>query len=351
MEKLYPGIPIRRPKADDPIFKEPVRFTSRAFTKPEDNSQKPTTYRDDLEKTETKEESHMDMTIIEAIKKGDRAGLPFEGSSLFPQQFDLLHQSDFSEAAEIIWDVLASFSQETKDQVTEKLIDRRLTLALKSNQGSDESSIIDCFIKFIERSAYSTDELFVWDWLCYHQQQHGTGYGHTYRDHFNLVAYVCSHGDKYPDLQSKIRKLVEIAADADSFGNGCLPLCYPAYCHAKTLGKDPAEFVRYLTGFTHANSDAIEAVSRLCSFIEDPSTIAVFYENWGVADDEIFRQRFCTGHATAYNTLVTAVKCAMKETEMAVIREAVRIGGDVDSVLATAMLVWSLKRVIPSQQK
>lgn len=191
----------------------------------------------------------MDMTIIAAIKRGDRAGLPFEGCTLFSNQFDLLHQSDFGGATDIILDVLEGFAQETKDQVAEKLIDRRLTLALKSNQGSDESSIVDCFVRFIERYTYSTDEQFVWDWLCYHQQHHGTGYGRTMRDHFNLVAHISRHGEKYPDLQSKIKTLAEIAADANSFGNGCLPHCYPAYCYAKTIGKEPVEFVRYPSGY------------------------------------------------------------------------------------------------------
>jgi len=286
----------------------------------------------------------MDMTIIEAIKRGDRAGLPFEGCTLFPQQFDLMHQIDRSGAAEIVWDVLEVCSQETRDQVAGKLIDRRLALALKSNQGSDESSIVDCFVNFIERYRYTTDEQFVWDWLCYHQQHHGTGYGRTMRDHFNLVGHLRRNGDIYPDLRSKIDKLAEIAADADSFGNGCLPLCYPAYCYAKTIGKEPVEFVRYLTSFTHSNPDAMEAVTRLCSFIEDPATIAIFYEDSGAASDEVFLKRYCTGHPTAFHTLVTAVKCAMKETELDVIREGVRVGGDVDSVLATAMLVWTIKQ-------
>jgi hypothetical protein len=122
-----------------------------------------------------------------------------------------------------------------------------------------------------------------------------------------------------------------------------MPSGYPAYCYVITIDEDQAEFVRYLTGFTHSHVDAIEAVTRLCLFIKDPSTIDDFFDNTGAESDEMFRQRFCPGHATAFNTLVTAVKCAMKNMEMDVIRKAVRIGGDVDSVLATAMLIWKLK--------
>jgi len=345
--RMLPNATHSRPGPDDPIFREPITITSGRFMKPKEYQQTGTDRRQETTTTKITEVTHMDMNIIEAFKRGDRAGLPFEGCTLFPQQFNLLHQIDKSDAVSgILMEVLSDFSQEIRDKAAGKLIDRRLALALKSNHGSDESSIVDCFLKFTEGYAFTTDEQFTWDWLCYHQQHHGTGYGRTYRDHFNLVAHIIRHGDTYPDLRSKTKKLSEISAEADSFGNGCLALCYPAYCYAESIGEIPVEFVRGLTSFTHSNPDAMEAVTRLCAFIEDPTTIADFYQDSGVADDELFRERYCGDHATAFNTLVTAVKCAMKNTEMDVIREAIRIGGDVDSSLATALLLWTMKQVI-----
>jgi ADP-ribosylglycohydrolase len=283
---------------------------------------------------------------VEAFKKGDRVGLPFEGGTIFRQEREPQLDANSAELVEALMEVLDDCDQELKTRILSKWQEKRLQLALKSNQGSDESSIVDCFTTFVEGYSYTGREQFVWDWINYHQHHHGTGYGRTMRDHFAVVAHIRRHGDNYPDLNSKIRKLMEIAVDADSFGNASLALVYPAYCYAKTIDEDPSEFVRYLTGFTHAHPDAMEAVSRLCIFIEDPATIEEYFNDTGAENDEVFRQRFCRGHATASNTLVTAVKCAMKETEMDVISEAIRIGGDVDSVLATAMLVWELKHSI-----
>ena len=123
----------------------------------------------------------IDLEIVEAFKRGDRIGLPFEGCTLFPQQFELLHHTDSGDEMTFVLDALEECEQETRSLVTQKLVDKKLALALKSNHGSDESSIVDCFLKFVEGYDYTTDERFVWDWLCYHQQHHGTGYGRTYR--------------------------------------------------------------------------------------------------------------------------------------------------------------------------
>ena len=270
--------------------------------------------------------------------------MPFEGGTLFPQEGNLPLGARSAELGKAFLEVLDDCERGVRDLVLNKWQERLLHLALKSNHGSDESSIAGCFISFVEGYCYSTREQFVWDWLKYHQHHHGTGYGRTMRDHFSLVAHIRRHGDKYPDLNGKIRKLAEMAADADSFGNACLALMYPAYCYAKTIDEDPSEFVRYMTGFTHSHPDAMEAMSRLCLFIENPETILISIEDSGAEYDAVFRERFCSGHATASNTPVATVKCAMKEAEMDVVREAMRIGGDTDSVLATAMLLYKLRQ-------
>lgn len=247
---------------------------------------------------------------VEAFKKGDRVGLPFEGRLLFPP-----------------------------------IDEKRLQLALKSNQGSDESSIVDCFLGFVADYSYTNREQFVWDWMVYHQKKHGTGYGRTMREHFALVDYLNKHPEQYPDLGSRLAKLKEIADDANSFGNGSLAFVYPAYCYAKKIGVPTLEFILYLIGFTHTHADATEAVTRLHSFIGEPSRVAAYYREAGIDNDEAFWPKVSATNVTAGNTLAIAVKCAMQETEMAVIREAVRIGGDTDSTLATAMLVWKIRGV------
>ena len=244
--------------------------------------------------------SGFDMECVESFKRGDRIGLPFEGGTMF-----------------------------------QPVNEQRLELALHSNQGSDESSIVDNFLKFVGNYDYTTREQFVWDWLSYHQLHHGTGYGRTYKDHFNLMSYIRKHKEKYPDLDSRISKLQEIAADTDSFGNGSLALVYPAYYYSAVVGEEPRQFVEYVTSFTHANCDATKAVNLLMDIIEgkhvEPPT------------EEYIRAHCTAEHATAYNTLLTAMFIADAETENEVIRRGVWVSGDTDSTLATAMLLWSLK--------
>ena len=157
----------------------------------------------------------------------------------------------------------------------------------------------------------------------------------AYKDHFNLVAYIRKHNEKYPNLGSKINKLAEIAKDADSFGNGSLALVYPAYYYAAVVGEKPREFVRHITGFTHANEDATRAVNLLVDIIEG--------KDIAPPSEEYIREHCCGEHATAYNTLLTALFIADAGTETEVIRRGVWVSGDTDSTLATAMLLWTMK--------
>jgi ADP-ribosylglycohydrolase len=209
---------------------------------------------------------------------------------------------------------------------------------LRSNLGSDESSIVDCFLKFVGNYDYTTRKQFVWDWVSYHELHHGTGYGRTMKDHFNLVAYMRKHTKKYLDLDSRLNKLQEIAKDADSFGNGSLALVYPAYYYAAVVGEEPRELIRYVTSFTHSNEDATRAVNLLMDIIEGKHVEA--------PTEEFIRENCFAEHATAYNTLLTAMFIADVDTEMEVIRRGVWVCGDTDSTLATAMLIWKLKQQI-----
>ena len=241
--------------------------------------------------------------IIDAYKKADRVGLPFEGKGMWLN-------------------------------VSEK----RIQLALKSSQGSDESSIVDCFMAFIEMNPWSGNlDSWLWGWLTYHQQHHGRGYGRTYRDHFNLVSFLRKRHPQYC-LSQKLDKVREIADDADSFGNASLALVYPLYQYAKgTITEMPArDVVLWFTRHSHTNSDALKAVTRLMDAIDGDFIVS--------PGEGFIRKECCAEHATAWNTLMTAAFIADVDTKDELYRRGIWVGGDADSTMATAALLWSLKK-------
>jgi len=249
--------------------------------------------------------SMINMVVIAAYKRGDRVGSIFESGTPF-------------------------------QPVNEPM----LQVALKNIHGTDESSIVDCFLAYTERHPWDgNQDSWLWGWLEYHQKHHGRGYGRTMRDHFTLIKYLlkrCGH----LSIQENLAKVQEIAADANSFGNGSLCLVYPLYQYAKAniTEMEARDVVLLFTRCTHTNQDAIRAVNLLMDIIDgvhvEPPTEAYIREN-------CFAE-----HATAYNTLLTALFIADVETEMDVIRRGVWVSGDTDSTLATAMLLWALKRRI-----
>ncbi len=244
----------------------------------------------------------MDINIIEAYRKGDRVGAPFEGKTMW---FDVPEE--------------------------------RIRMAMKSSRGTDESGIVDCFIAYVENRPWNGDmDSWLWGWLVYHQQHHGTGYGRTYRDHFVLVDFLNKRRPQ-KTIAQKLAKVREIADEADSFGNACLALVYPLYHYAKDHmpNMSAREIVLWFTRHTHASTDAAKAVSRLIDAIdgkriESPGEYAV-------------RRDLCAEHATAWNTLLTAAFIADADTEEELYRRGIWVGGDTDSTMATAALLWALK--------
>ena len=238
--------------------------------------------------------------VIEAYKKGDRAGLSFEGSGAW------------IEASEA-----------------------RIQAALKNTYGSDESSMVDCFVAYAGRCDMTLDlDSWTWGWLVYHQQNHGTGYGKTMKDHFALVKYLEQNSGNLT-VQQKLAKVRAIADEVNSFGNGCLSIVYPAYYYAAETGQDPRAFVLHLTSYTHTHADAKSAVNLLLDIIEG--------KGYTPPTEEYLRENQILEVPTASNTLQAAMYIADAQTGEEVIRRGIRAGGDADSTLATAMLLWALK--------
>lgn len=245
----------------------------------------------------------MDMNIIEAFKKGDRIGAPFEGKGMWLE-----------------------------------ISEERLHIAFSSTQGTDESSIVDCFIGYIAKYPWKGDmNSWLWGWLIYHQQHHGWGYGKTYRDHFALVRFLAK-SRKSLSVADKLAKIREIADEADSFGNACLALVYPLYQYAKANIQDiPArEVVLWFTRHSHCNSDALKAVNRLMDAIDG--------DRINSPGEEVIRSRHCAENATAWNTLMTAAYISDAQSEEEMYLQGIHVGGDTDSTIATAALLWQLSR-------
>lgn len=244
----------------------------------------------------------IDMDVIAAYKRGDSVGSLFESGTPF-------------------------------QPVNESM----LQVAMKNIHGTDESSIIDCFLAYTDKHPWAGNlDSWLWGWLEYHQKHHGRGYGRTMRDHFTLIKYLLKHCG-HMSIQEKIAKVREIAADANSFGNGSLCLVYPLYQYAKANITEmrARDIVLLFTRCTHTNENAIRAVNLLMDIID-----GVHVEP---PSEAYIRENCLAEHATAYNTLLIALFIADVETEMEVIRRGVWVSGDTDSTLATAMLLWALK--------
>jgi ADP-ribosylglycohydrolase len=245
-------------------------------------------------------QSSVNKFVLDLYRHGDRIGSCFEGQST--------------------WRVA------TEEQIQK---------AMKSIQGSDESSIVDCFLAYSGRILwYGNMNDWLWGWLSYHQDHHYSGYGSTYRDHFALVQYLVQ--EKMPVVE-KIEKVQFMAAEDNSFGNACLALVYPLYQYAReNISECSArEVVLLFTRCTHTHEDAIKAVNLLMDIIDGKAYVP--------PTEEYLRENRCAELPTAFNTLLTAMYIADVETEDEVIRRGIYVSGDTDSTLATAMMLWAMK--------
>ena len=245
----------------------------------------------------------LDSAVIEAYKKGDRVGATFEGKGMWLE-----------------------------------MLEDRIKAALCNVQGTDESSIVDCFLGYVQCFPWEGQlDQWLWGWLVYHRQHHGIGYGRTYRNHFNLVSCLEKKRHSIP-LDEKLAIIRRIADEEDSFGNGCLALVYPLYAYARAHIPEyhPRELVMLVTCHTHSSGNALRAVTLLMDYIdglpiEPPS-------------EEEVRVKHYAAYATAWNTMMAAFFIADVATVEELYRRGIHVGGDADSTIATAALLWQLGR-------
>jgi len=198
--------------------------------------------------------------------------------------------------------------------------------------GTDESDSVRLFMRFANGYSWDGDyDQFAVEWACYIAEHHAaTSYGKTWHSLFGLVRHV----EKTTGRPITHTKLLEISRDWNSCGNGCLALAYPAWRHAEDVGADARRLARAATEVSHAHPLAQRCVASLVDFFAsggsstfDADLLPPVGREWQ------FTQ-------TASGCLWAALGCAKGQTKEDVIRSAAEIGGDVDSYLALAMLLW-----------
>ncbi len=204
--------------------------------------------------------------------------------------------------------------------------------------GTDESDIVRCFLSFVQNYRYEGREKLLLDWCVYHQRHHrASGYGRTYRDHFGLVKQLIK------ERQLNLDTIFRISAERNSFGNGCLALVYPVACYAASIGENPTELAQDFTRLTHAQPRAVNAVNDLLRIILNPKeTLLVAREIGieGISREELIK--VYPSNVPADWTLAYALYAALHGNREDVILTAVNMNGDVDSVLAVALMLEEL---------
>ncbi len=233
-------------------------------------------------------EPHTLSLLIEAAKKGDRIGNLFEGKMEFREP----------------------------DAET-------LTAALAYPDGTDESDLLQCWTDYQKRVGDKIDAV---EWADFYADRHSVKrYGQTMPDFFRLAQWTRTGvaGDRYGHF-------IRISLDRNSYGNLCLQMVAPLVGVALRTGADPYRLVAEYTMMTHAHQLAQDACRDLCRiFIEGPASVT-----------PVFPQNSSTGHWDAMHTLQAAWWCAHLPSEDRVIREALFVSGDADSVLALSLLLW-----------
>jgi len=253
--------------------------------------------------------------VLKAYRRGDSIGQPWEGTSTGPLGL-------------------------TYDQI----LSRKGTT-------TDETDIVECFVKF--KGAYQLKDVdrLLLDWCEFHYRNYKvTGYGRSYIDHFRLMKWLDRKGE------TRLDTIRSVARDRNSLGNGCLALVYPVHCYAKDNGLPAWDLVEAFTMLVYTHPVALKAVRLLHDLIEtaesggdpfdvesgDPYVRQFLGQGIKLPAEEFIRTY--PDNAIALHALFHALYGAHgAASEEEVIVKTVNLGGDADSVLATAMLIWALK--------
>ena len=193
----------------------------------------------------------------------------------------------------------------------------------KSPVPTDESDIVDCFMKFtsgINVFDFKSPEEFALQWYLFHDKSYRVClYGRAWEDHFLVM--------RVPKI--KYAKTVAISEDRNSLGNGALVLVYPIYLMTRMFGHE-AVYAMVETVVAGTHYPAIFSALKLASFFLDD-----VYGDLGLEGEST---------SLADGCLYYAAQCAREDSIRGVIREAYRLGGDVDSVLSLALLMHKFER-------
>lgn len=194
--------------------------------------------------------------------------------------------------------------------------------------GTDESDIVRCFSRFTEGYTWADDlPQFIVDWCDYHEQHRAaTSYGGTWRDHFATVKYLRKEG------KLTYGELARISEERDSFGCGALALVYPALLYAEEREMVGAwTFVTVLCKATHHHVAARAAVMELLYFFSARQNISTLTRNLGR-----------TGCRDIVGKAATLAHLFRSKQNLA--HQAILEGGDVDSILSLALLLWGMEQ-------
>ena len=216
---------------------------------------------------------------------------------------------------------------------------------------TDETDLVECFDSFVNAYQFSNVDQFLLDWCIFLYNHRGVRkYGSTWKHFFLLMEELIETN------RVGLSIINSIAKDHDRKGNGCLPLVYPVYHYANSIGQDPYEFTERITLLTHAHPEALKAVSSLVNFIHNATDNKEVFDakNYG---EELFD--FLNNHidlsdaefavlyphnVTALNTLFYAMYCVKNTNNMEdLISKVVSFRGDTDSATALALLLHSIR--------
>ncbi len=223
--------------------------------------------------------------------------------------------------------------------------------------GTDESDIVDCFQRFSAICAYDGDlENLLVSWVRFHEKhRRATCYGGTWRDYFRLVRALDQQGNL------SVGRLSTLAAEikpGGSAGNGCLALALPVYDFARQYDLEAGALMQAFFKLSHTHPSALDAAKFLCALFDAPQrlmdrlefdvggeAITGFFKNreWDLSPEE-FATRYPHNVLCPYTVVHALYAVIRSETEQDVICKVVSMRGDVDSVLALALMLFELVR-------